>query len=315
VPTLEIPDSRFADIDGPVHYREWPGPEGLTFVCVHGLGGSILNWLSVAPGLAEHGRVVAVDLVGFGKTPRSGRSAGVRANRLVLSRFMRSETEGPVVLIGNSMGGAIAMLQAALEPDSVAALALTSPALPLTRSGRPDPVVVAAFALYQLPVVGERVMRRRAMRLGPERLVRETLALCCVDSELVDPAVVELMIEASRERQEVRDSIPAFLEAARSLLALSRRDRFGRDVMDRIRCPVLLMHGDSDRLVRVQTAIAAAEAHPAWRLRVLEGVGHVAQLEAPDRWLAEVKGWLRGMDANELRPPVSRPAPDPAERS
>src|SRR5439155_2033294 len=123
----ELPESRYVDIDGPVHYREWSGPSSLTFVCVHGLGGSLLNWLSVAPGFAERGRVFAVDLAGFGRTPREGRSSGIRANRLLLSRFLRDVTNGPVVLAGNSMGGAIAILQAALEPDSTAGLVLTSP--------------------------------------------------------------------------------------------------------------------------------------------------------------------------------------------
>ncbi|MFN2543257.1 MAG: alpha/beta fold hydrolase, partial [Actinomycetota bacterium] len=177
--SIELPDSRWIDLDGPVHFREWDGPEGLTFVCVHGLGGSLLNWLAVAPRLAERGRVVAIDLVGFGKTPREGRSAGIKANRQLLSRFMDVETRGPVVLVGNSMGGAISVLQAALEPGSAEGLVLTSPALPWGRGGRPDPMVVAAFAMYQLPGVGERFMRERAKRLGPERLVRETLGLCC----------------------------------------------------------------------------------------------------------------------------------------
>ena len=47
--TLELPESRWIDIGGPVHYRQWDAPDSLTFVCVHGLGGSLLNWLSVAP--------------------------------------------------------------------------------------------------------------------------------------------------------------------------------------------------------------------------------------------------------------------------
>jgi pimeloyl-ACP methyl ester carboxylesterase len=290
--TIELPESRWVDIDGPVHYREWDGPDSPTFVCVHGLGGSLLNWLSVAPGLAERGRVLAVDLVGFGKTPREGRSAGVRANRLLLSRFLAETTSGPVVLIGNSMGGAISMLQAALEPALAAGLVLTSPALPWGRGGRPDPVVAAAFAAYQIPGVGERFLRERARRMGPERLVAETLQLCCVDASRVDPAVVKLMVEAATDRQEVPDAIPAFLEAARSLLGLSRRMRFGREVMDRVQCPVLLIHGRHDRLVRVQLAVAAAERRPEWRLAILEDAGHVSQLEAPDRWLAEVLDWL-----------------------
>jgi pimeloyl-ACP methyl ester carboxylesterase len=303
VKAIGLPDSKWVDIDGPVHYREWDGPDAVTFVCVHGLGGSLLNWLSVAPGLAERGRVLAVDLVGFGKTPRDGRSAKVKDNRLILSSFLRDTTSGPVVLVGNSMGGAISMLQAALEPESLAGLVLTSPALPWGRGGRPDPVVAAAFAMYQIPRVGERFMRDRALRMGPERLVRETLALCCVDSSRVDPAVVELMLDAARERQGLDDAIPAFLEAARSLLMLARRITFGREVMDRIEAPVLLIHGRHDRLVKVGMAIAAAESHPEWRLRIFEDAGHVAQLEDPKRWLGEVEDWL-ATELTNLHPGV-----------
>ena len=51
---IELPPSRFADLDGPVHYVEWDGPPGRTLVLVHGLGGSLLSWLAVAPGLARH---------------------------------------------------------------------------------------------------------------------------------------------------------------------------------------------------------------------------------------------------------------------
>jgi pimeloyl-ACP methyl ester carboxylesterase len=289
---IQLPESRYVDIDGPVHYREWEGPASLTFVCVHGLGGSLLNWISIAPRLSERGRVIAVDLAGFGKTPREGRSSSVRANRLLLSRFVREAVDGRVILAGNSMGGAIVMLQAALEPDSVAGLVLTSPALPFARGTRPDPMVAMAFAAYQVPGVGERFMRERARRMGPERLVRETLKMCTVDPERVDPAVVDVMIEAATERQDVPDAIPAFLEAARSLLRLSRRTKFGHDVIDRITCPVLLIHGRHDRLVRVQSAIAAVERQPDWSLVIFEDAGHVAQLEDPKRWVQEVEGWL-----------------------
>ena len=62
VTKLEVPERRALDVEGPVHYREWDGPDELTFVLVHGLGGSHLSWTSVAPQLSRHGRVLVPDL-------------------------------------------------------------------------------------------------------------------------------------------------------------------------------------------------------------------------------------------------------------
>ena len=97
---------------------------------MHGLGGSHLNWMGVAPGLARTGRVLALDLIGFGFTPRAGRSSSMSSNRHMLSRFIATMTERPVVLVGNSMGAALSLLQNAYEPTTADGLVLTSPALP-----------------------------------------------------------------------------------------------------------------------------------------------------------------------------------------
>ena len=170
---IELPPSRFADLDGPVYYVEWDGPPGRTFVLVHGLGGSLLSWLAVAPGLARHGRVLAMDLPGFGRTERNGRRSRVRDLRGTLSRFVDEVAGGgPVVLVGNSMGGAISMLEAALEPAAVEALVLSNSVFPWKRgSSLPAPIVVVGFALYELPRVGEWASRQRITRLEAERAV------------------------------------------------------------------------------------------------------------------------------------------------
>src|SRR5439155_26415196 len=89
--TLDLPPSRWVDVHGPVHFREWNGPPGgPVFVLVHGLGGSLLNWALVAPGLARRGRVLALDLAGFGLTPPAGRTAAVGSNRRVVDGFMKA---------------------------------------------------------------------------------------------------------------------------------------------------------------------------------------------------------------------------------
>jgi pimeloyl-ACP methyl ester carboxylesterase len=67
--------SRWVDLDGPVHYVDHGGPEhGPLLVCVHGLGGSLVNWLAIAPLLTSTCRVIAIDLAGFGHTRSGARS-------------------------------------------------------------------------------------------------------------------------------------------------------------------------------------------------------------------------------------------------
>src|ERR1051325_10013315 len=180
------------DLGGPVHVADFGGT-GPTMVLVHGLGGSHVNWAAVGPALAAHARVLAPDLAGFGRTPLAGRSADVQANQALLDRMLDTIADGPVILVGNSMGGLLAMLEAASHPDKVAALVLVGPAQPRPRGLRGalpiwlDPAVAAMFTAYALPGVGERFLRWRADRLGPEGLVRQTLGFCCADADRPPP--------------------------------------------------------------------------------------------------------------------------------
>src|SRR3954453_21312372 len=131
--------SRYVDLDGPVHYLDFGGPaDGPLLVCVHGLGGSHVNWLAIGPELAKTCRVLALDLAGHGRTPLSGRSPGVHANRRLLHRFVTEVVSGPVILVGNSMGGMISLAEAADAPSEVTGLVLIDPALPLARFAKLD---------------------------------------------------------------------------------------------------------------------------------------------------------------------------------
>jgi pimeloyl-ACP methyl ester carboxylesterase len=291
--TIEVPESRWVDLDGPTHYVEWDGPPEQTFVFVHGLGGSLLSWLAVAPGLATRGRVFALDLAGFGRTPRAGRRSRLSDNRRLLDRFLREvAANGPVVLCGNSMGGGISLLQAALEPETVRGLVLSNSVFPWVRGAYPAPIVMFGFGLYQLPRVGEWAARQRLTRLEAERAVRLGFEIIAADAEAIDPDLVRLHVDQLVRHQNEDDAGPAFLEAARSLMALGRRSEAGRWVLDAVRCPVLVIHGRLDRLVPVHYAEAALDGHPGWQMRLLPKVGHVPQMEAPERWLAAVEGWL-----------------------
>jgi pimeloyl-ACP methyl ester carboxylesterase len=292
-----VPDSRWIELEGPVHYVEWPGPRDRTFVLVHGLGGSHVNWIRVAPGLAAHGRVLVVDLPGFGRSPLAGRPSAMHVGRRLLAEFVRRVAGGHAIVGGNSMGGGYGMLVAAFEPEVVDGLVLTGSVFPWAAGGWPSPLVVGGFALYRTPLLGEWVVRERFRRVDPELVVRLGFGMTTADPTAIPADVVRAHVELVRERQHAVDGADAFLRAARSILALGARPRLARRVMDAISAPVLVVHGARDRLVPQAFARAAVDRHPAWRYRFLPGVGHLPQLEAPERWLAAVEAWLPGVSA------------------
>ncbi len=289
--TLDLPPLETVDVDGPVVYRSWDGPSDQTFVLVHGLGGSHLTWVQVAPGLAGLGRVLAPDLPGFGRSPRAGRSATLMGERRWLSRFLEATTEGPVILAGNSMGGLVALLEAAVEPDRVAGLVLTSTVFPLARGGLPHPIVLGSFAAYDVPRLGEALVRARRAAVDPESFVRLGLRMLTVDPSSIPEDVITLHADLIRDLRADPEAPVAFLEAARSINAYVRSRSLGVRAMSNVRCPVLVIHGRKDRFVPVGNALVALQTYPAWRGRLLAGVGHVPQMEAPARWLTEVADW------------------------
>ncbi len=293
--SIELPPLRTLDLGGPVAYREWEGPSDTTFVMVHGLGGMHLNWVQVAPGLSGLGRVLALDLPGFGASPLAGRRARMMDLRRVLAGFIREVVEGPVILSGNSMGGAISVLQAATEPDLVRALVLTSPALPRVGHAWQHPSLAAALTLYEVPVIGDLAVETRVSRIDAERLVELGFRFTTARPEEIPEEIRRLHVEAVREHQRDPEAVEAFGQAARSLLQLGRRADVSKRALDGVRCPVLLMHGRRDRLVPARYAEEILRMHPQWRGRFFPDLGHVAQMEAPGRWLAEVADWFSSL--------------------
>ena len=274
--------SRWTDLGGPVHYLDYGGPEsGPVIVGVHGLGGAALNWSAIAPLLTGSCRLLAPDLAGHGLTRSAGRATSVARNRVLLHRFLQAVPGTPVILLGNSMGGMISLLEAAAQPAAVAGLILVDPALPLVPV-RPNTAVMAMFAVQALPGVG-RAMIRRHSQLSPEDVVAGTLALCCADPARVPAEIVAAHVAQARQRSEFTGADREFADAMRSVVATAayfRGLRYRRGV-GRLTCPVLLIHGEADRLVPVAAARVLARANPSWSLVTMPGIGHVPQLEAP----------------------------------
>lgn len=289
---MDLPELRTVDLGGPVAYRAWDGPADTAFLLVHGLGASHLSWVQVAEGLSGLGRVVAIDLPGFGTSPLSGRGAGLMDQRRTVSRVIGWIDASRVVVCGNSMGGAIAILQAAVEPSTVQGIVLTNSVFPWRFSALPHPLILASFGVYATPGLGERAVSWRLRELDPEQMVRLSLRVLAADPRSIPDDIVTLLVDLTRERKDDPDVARTFLEAARSMLRLGRRPAVSRRALEHVTCPVLLVHGRRDRLVPVAFAEAELKRHPQWRGRFFRDLGHIPQMEAPGRWLSEVADWF-----------------------
>jgi pimeloyl-ACP methyl ester carboxylesterase len=284
--------SRYADIDGPVHYVDFGGPaDGPPMVMVHGLGGSHLDWSLLAPRLTSAFRVTVPDLLGYGLTTPDHRTSTVEANTDLIHRFIRSVTDGPVVLVGNSMGGLIAARQAARNPETVEKLILIDPALPLVPRSRLDVAAAMIFGRLALPL-GRPILALRRRGRTARQQVREAYDRCCVDPSRVPESLIVALAELIEHREGLPGVDDAFLASARTLLAINNGRRAAWAALHEIKAPVLLIHGEQDRLVSVGSAREAARRFPQWTVDVLPGLGHLPQIEAPDRVASRVRNWL-----------------------
>ena len=117
--------------------------------------------------------------------------------------------------------------------------------------------------------------------------------MCCANPEAVAADVLEAHDAIARERRAMPWAHAAFLEAARSILKLVFRPKAFHAILERLGAPTLLVHGTADRLVPIGQARAASQRY-GFALEVLEGIGHIPQIECPARFVEIVRDFLEG---------------------
>jgi pimeloyl-ACP methyl ester carboxylesterase len=269
---------------------------------VHGLGGASTNWTDLAALLAVRFDGWAIDLPGFGRSqpPPRGRYSirgQVRAVIDVLEHIVGQPGDGagrPVHLVGNSLGGLVSVLVAGRRPDLVASLTLISPAMPVYRV---PPAFSRALLLLLVPGIPS-LAARRIGGITPEESVRAMVRMCFGQPSRVPPERLEQAVQEMRERAEQPWSDRALTHSMRGLITSYLRVgatnawRTARTLTP----PTLVLWGSRDRLVDPALAPRLAAVVPDARLLVLEGVGHVAMLEAPEETARAVLGMVEELD-------------------
>jgi pimeloyl-ACP methyl ester carboxylesterase len=287
-------ESKWIDIDGPVHYVDYGGPAGApTMVLVHGLMGAHANWLALAPHLTDEYRVIALDLVGHGLTKRAGRRTDVRTNQQVLHRFLTDVVAEPAVLVGNSMGGLISILQAAEKPETVHGLILVAPALPAILTEIPSPTVVLNYLPLAVPGLGTALLSAQHRASNAEDLIRSLLDMVTADPARVSEDVIREHIELAEVRLKISGTPAGYQAAAQSTILMMLQVRDYAATIRSIEAPVLLIQGEQDKVLSPTGARKVAAKNPQWDFESLPDVGHAPMLEVPEQLADSITAWAK----------------------
>lgn len=269
------PPSSFVTLEGVrLHVRDTGPREGPPVLLLHGFGSSLHTWDAWAALLEADRRVIRLDLPGFGLTGAdpTGDYSDLRAVALLDGMLDRLGVARADV-VGSSMGGRIAWRFAAERPARVRRLVLMAP----------DGFASAGFT-YDRPAGVPLLMRALPYTL-PMPLLRGGVAPAYADVASLTESALERyrdMMIAPGVRQAILDRMAAHV--------LVPPEPFLR----RIAAPVLLLWGESDRMVPAAHAADYARELPDSRTVVLPGLGHVPMEEDPPRALAPVTAFLGG---------------------
>lgn len=249
-------------------------------VFIHGLSGCWQNWLPNLPVIGQDHRVVAVDLPGFGASPRPVDDISIRGYAGIVDTLLGELGIDAAAVVGNSMGGFIGAELALVSPQRVERLVLVGAAgLSIQDEWSDRQLVALRRAEALMAMQGAWVASRSeqfARRPGLRRLL---MSLVVAD---VDRVPADLASEQLRGSGK-----PGFMDA---LLAMSRYPIADR--LEDVGCPTLIVHGDRDKLVPVRDADEFERLIPGARKLIYKGIGHVPQLEVPDRFNADLAAFL-----------------------
>jgi pimeloyl-ACP methyl ester carboxylesterase len=257
------------------------GLRGPTLVFLPGVGGTTRYWASRIAPLAVSHRLVLVDLLGFGRSPKPWTTYTIERHVTELHRVLANR--GPVTLVGHSFGALAAVAYAARHPEQVGALILLSlpnfggeeramdyfRARPTADRWLMTNVVLASVAC----IVTRRLMRRLLPRLAPD-----------MPREILEDYVLHTWRSATSTmwegvyRYDLTDDTAALPDTL----------------------PVLLLHGEHDTTAPLEGVARLQDAYPGWTLRVLLDGDHHPLLRDPEWTVREVQTFLAKTEARPV---------------
>jgi len=254
------------------------GPaEGPLVVLVHGLGDAgARDWDTLIPGLADRYRVLAFDLPGFGRSTKANEPYSPDRYVKFIRHLVDSRTSEPILLVGHSMGGAIALLYAGTHPADVKRLVLADAAGILYRQAYAEHMV--HLGLHKVPLdLLPGVPGGGAVKNFINQWVRPFARF------EPDPTVA---FEFAWARQKVLGGDPTKI-AAMMLIFKNLGSAIGK-----VAAPTRLIWGEDDNIAPLRTGMLLESRLRRAERHVLTGCGHVPMTDQPVRFAELVREWL-----------------------
>ena len=264
---------------------------GPAVLLVHGMAGSSATWRAVMPALGADHLVVAPDLLGHGESAKPLGDYSLGAYASGLRDLLGALDVGPVTVVGQSLGGGVAMQLAYQHPELVERLVLVNSG----GLGREVSWILRALTLpgaeYVMPVVFPGFVREAGDALG-RALAR--IGIRAPSLEEVWQAYASLTETANRQ---------SFVRTLRAVIDLGGQSVSASDRLYLTAgMPTLIVWGDRDPIIPVAHAYAAHDAMPGSRLEVFEGIGHFPHVECPDAFVAVLLDFLATTETTDHDP-------------
>ena len=248
---------------------------GEPLVLFHGVGASRVVWRHVTPLLAPRRRVIAPDLPGFGESAPAGPGFDLEPTARALADRLAEAAGGRFDLVGNSLGGAVAVELAAIRPDLIRRLVLSAPA----GFTPPKP----ALADVAGAVLGPLTTLRRTVGVplaGSPTARRALLYGTIAEPQRLSAEDARTMLEASRGSTRIGAAVETLLKT--DLLP----------VLKRVRAPLGLIWGTHDRIVPIAALERIREIREDAAVEILDDAAHLPQLEHPAEFVEALERLL-----------------------
>jgi len=257
-----LPELRAQKVFGR-NIRYYDTGRGPPLVLVHGVGGDADQWAFCLEALAASHRVIAVDLLGFGRSDKPSIDYRIAGYVELLDRFLTKLDIGRASLLGHSLGGWITASFALAFPERVETLILTD-AAGIDEAAAAIPVDLNVSTLANMRAVFHAMF---------------------YDPALVKDDLVELAYALHLERGDgatIRSVLETLASPAEKLDA----------ALTRLRVPTLILWGENDTITPLAMAHVFHRSIAGSRLRIIPRCGHLPPLERAEAFVEAVKAFL-----------------------